>query len=104
MATFSQKSLSPPCTFVPSCGQKRKKGIGHISASNEDRALMFGSHERSLKALSALNWDETYATQDFALQLPWALLLIQGGSNDVLEPGQMSQLLWLKLAYVESQV
>ncbi len=30
-------------------GQKR---IGHISASNGDRVLMFGSYERSLKALS----------------------------------------------------
>ncbi len=27
--------------------------------------------------ISASNWDETYATQDFALQLPWALLLVQ---------------------------
>ncbi len=47
-ATFSQISFSPHVALSPP-GQKQ---IGPISASNQDRALMFSSYERSQKALS----------------------------------------------------
>ncbi len=63
------------CPTPPPClSPHGPNWIGHISASNEDGALMLSSYERSLKALSEIH---NLVAMQTLLQQPW----VQKGKN-----------------------